>query len=260
MTSRRCWLTKPDQFSAISGPCNATNSGPQLSAISGPRIATAYGPLSTPVVERQSPPSDTPVPAADSMRRSESAVINNIQAAPLVAGNPAAEATGPNKLPVDETSYIKDRGHPHVGRFSELATASIRVKLDAGMSPPLRALCDNGSQINLITKVAANRIGLPRRPSNLRMCGYDGIHGHKAHGMSTISVCGRFHNDVVFTTDVYIVSTLPGQVPARPIASVEDEGDYADGQWNTPCAIDLFTTIQQNAPSTCYLGPAYGHK
>lgn len=137
------------------------------------------------------------------------------------------------------TNSPKTQDPNYVSRYAELATALVSIKLAVGFSPNVRSLCDNGSQVNLITKDCVKRLGLPRRPSDLRLRGYDGIIGHKAQGMTTISVCSRFTNNIVFHTDAYITSALPAQIPALPIESVEDETGYADDKWNVPNKVEL---------------------
>lgn len=72
-----------------------------------------------------------------------------------------------------------------------LGTALLRLKLEVGVTNPLRALCDSGSQLNLITKACANRIGLIQRPMKLRFRGVDGIAGLKARGIASAAMYNK---------------------------------------------------------------------
>lgn len=140
-----------------------------------------------------------------------------------------------HKLLVVDNTHHRD----YVGKHAELATALISVKLPIGFSPNIRALCDSGSQVNLITKTCVKRLGLIRRASDVRMRGYDGVIGHRAQGMVTISARNRFSDEIVFTTDAYVVSTLPTHIPAQPIEPAGNGTEYADDKWNVPSMIEM---------------------
>lgn len=54
-----------------------------------------------------------------------------------------------------------------------------------------------------------------------------------------MQVCNRFSDNVIFHTEVYVVTSLPDHIPSRPIVTVENEDEYADQQWNVPGPVEV---------------------
>lgn len=91
-----------------------------------------------------------------------------------------------------------------------LATAVVRLKSETGISKPLRALCDTGSQVNMISETAARSTLCPIQKCNVRV---NGVNGSKSSPHTRKMTCGlvsRFDNVVVATIDLLIVPEVLG--------------------------------------------------
>lgn len=122
-------------------------------------------------------------------------------------------------------------------------TAVVRLQIETGMSPKLRALCDTGAQLNLITRTCANRLGLIRTPSKHRVIGVEHANGIKTKGKSTVQLCSHFCDNPIMTITMVIVSRLSSTLPTTPIYQTITEYTHgltlADAQWQIPQGIDM---------------------
>lgn len=124
-------------------------------------------------------------------------------------------------------------------QIAVIGTATLRLKLDTGISRPIRTLCDPGSQLNLITLKCANKIGLPRSPTNVNINGVNGASGMRTSGMATASICSRFNDEHIATIQLIIVPKLPQLLPNEPLIAVENETAYADPEWHIPGPVQI---------------------
>lgn len=126
---------------------------------------------------------------------------------------------------------------------SLLGTANLRLILEPGITKLLRALCDPGSQVNLITDACVKAYSLPRQRATAKLLCADGITGMKVKGLTTVTICNRFNKDAIKRVQFNIVSKLPQILPAQSLTSVEDESLYADTNWNKPSPIDILIGV-----------------
>lgn len=115
-----------------------------------------------------------------------------------------------------------------VGRSPELdsvllGTAVVRVQCPDGMHRQVRALCDPGAQISLITEDCTQRLQLPRRTSKLTIHGVGSGLSQVAHGMVTLEIMPRFTSDFRLTVQAYILSRVTRMLPTT---SIQTEWDH----------------------------------
>lgn len=115
----------------------------------------------------------------------------------------------------------------------------LRLKLESGITVPLRALCDPGSQLNLISKKCANKIGLSRNRSNIRISGFDGVSTGKSKGIATVTIAARLDDKDIHTIKVIIVAELPQILPSGELSRDQDQIVYADENWHVPAPIQM---------------------
>lgn len=123
--------------------------------------------------------------------------------------------------------------------MSMLGTATLRLITRAGITRPLRVLCDNGAQVNLITNACANRYGLKRWPIGLNVTGYDCGIGSRIKSMSEVEICSRFTEVPIRKIQLCIVPRLPNKLPGHVLESIESEDRYADPTWNKPGPVEM---------------------
>lgn len=95
-----------------------------------------------------------------------------------------------------------------------LPTARLRLITDAGVSGTLRALCDTGSQVNLITKRCVRRLGLPVHRTSIAITGVTRQVSMHATGMVLAEL---FHHHADQSTDstaqFLVVPSLTHELP-----------------------------------------------
>lgn len=81
----------------------------------------------------------------------------------------------PEKGKRDESPPSEHREAQSNVLLALLATAQVRIKIGPFTSGPIRALCDSGAQINLITASVVQAEELPTQQCNMRIIGVNGI-------------------------------------------------------------------------------------
>lgn len=78
-----------------------------------------------------------------------------------------------------------------------LATACVQLHQFGEQGAIVRALCDSGSMVNLITEDCVQRLGLRRQAYGSRLFGVGGAEG-KVNGMVEVQLRPRFPSGFVF--------------------------------------------------------------
>lgn len=94
-----------------------------------------------------------------------------------------------------------------VGLRNRLGIATVRIDGIEKKNVEFKALLDTGSNMTLISKKAAQRLGLPVSFSSISINGIGGT--QKAQGMTKVAIKPHFKDEVVVTTKCLIVSSLP---------------------------------------------------
>lgn len=92
-----------------------------------------------------------------------------------------------------------------------LTTVQLKIKSAGGTYVTLRALLDQGSQVNLITEQAAQLLRLPRKRVNATISGVGALSGD-CKGRLQLN-CMSIHSDYAFETQVLILKKLTNNLP-----------------------------------------------
>lgn len=128
-----------------------------------------------------------------------------------------------------------------------LATALISTQDKDGNRVLLRTLCDPGSQVSLITESAAQKLRLPRAPSNMVVNGI-GQSGLSATGKLTLNFGSRFEQATPYSVTAHILKKVTGQLPNSIVDSSNWDHirglDHADPFFDIPGDVDLLLGAQ----------------
>lgn len=122
-----------------------------------------------------------------------------------------------------------------------LATALLNVPT-GNIVTPCRALCDSGSQLNLITKACALRLGTRSRYCNDGFVrGIGSSTGTAINQKVNLTIRAWFNEKLELTADFFLIAELPGPLPNRPLFGFDlpDGITFADPKFNVPDKIDL---------------------
>lgn len=92
-----------------------------------------------------------------------------------------------------------------------LTTVQVKIKARDGTFITLRALLDQGSQVNLITENAAQLLRLPRNKFNATVSGVGSVSGD-CKGCVQLT-CKSIHNDYTFNTQALVMKKLTNNIP-----------------------------------------------
>lgn len=122
-----------------------------------------------------------------------------------------------------------------------LATVEMYVKASDGSMMRMRALLDQGSQINLITESAAQRLGLPRQKQNAAVSGI-GIKSQQSKGTINLE-CHSCYGDYVFHTQALVMPKMVNNLPNYTFEPQEwphlQNIKLADTKYNVSRSVDI---------------------
>lgn len=131
------------------------------------------------------------------------------------------------------------------GQQALLATALVYVKNSRGGHTVLRAVLDNGSQLNLITDRAAQVLGCRKIEDSTTV---GGISGSKTSlGRVKLDISSRVTNYCT-TINALIFSSISGDLPSAPVPDnlINETSSLpvADPRWGVPASVDLLLGAQ----------------
>lgn len=121
-----------------------------------------------------------------------------------------------------------------------LATALVRCQNGINVSKPIRAICDTGAQMNLMTMDCAKRNNLLLKPCSKSLVGIGGT-GNEAKKRTVAHIIPWFKSTFAIYAEVLIVDQLDGIFPSYPIdaKSIPTDIQLADPQYDTPAPIEM---------------------
>lgn len=127
-----------------------------------------------------------------------------------------------------------------IGTTVMLATALINVQVGMKIHS-CRAMCDPGSQLNLITEECVQRIGARLRRCNRAVSGIGNKAGVALSRSAVISMCTWNHNRYVISAEFTVINELLNQLPDRPLPglSIPEGVVLADPEYNLPAKVDM---------------------
>ncbi|KAH9644482.1 hypothetical protein HF086_006015 [Spodoptera exigua] len=122
-----------------------------------------------------------------------------------------------------------------------LTTVQVKVMTVDGTYINLRALVDQGSQVNLITENAAQLLRLPRNKLTAKISGVGSVSGD-CKGQLSIT-CKSIHSEYTFNTEALIMKKLINKLPnntfERPEWSYLKDIKLADPEFNISRSVDI---------------------
>lgn len=98
-----------------------------------------------------------------------------------------------------------------------LATAMIQLKAERKRTGNIRALCDTGSEANLISKQCAISWNLPIKPINVSIKGVGGLVADKINGVIRAELCDQQGESTGEQIQVLVVAEISTALPAKPV-------------------------------------------
>ncbi|XP_055846939.1 uncharacterized protein LOC129912630 [Episyrphus balteatus] len=124
-----------------------------------------------------------------------------------------------------------------------LPTAAFQLFTRSGASGSVRALCDTGAQVNLITKKCVQKIGLCVQVIPTNISGLGKNSQLKTHGVVFADLWSRGLKKLGVTIQMIVVSKLMSKLPVNELpanSAVEFlASDLADPEFNLPGRIDV---------------------
>lgn len=133
---------------------------------------------------------------------------------------------------------------PDAIAYALLATAQVRISDDISkFGQPVRALCDSGSQINLITNDCCQRLGLAPKPGKITITGVGNVTALHARGFVDIFICHRINTQPILQARLIVINKITSKLPSREledcfIAEFKPK-ELADPQYHLPGKVDV---------------------
>ncbi|XP_075977359.1 uncharacterized protein LOC142977365 [Anticarsia gemmatalis] len=122
-----------------------------------------------------------------------------------------------------------------------LTTVQLQIKSANGTYVTLRALLDQGSQVNLITENAAQLLRLPRQRLNATVTGIGAVSGD-CKGRIQLT-CQSIHTDYEFQTEALILKKLTNNLPSSSFEKTQwphlENLKLADPEFNISRPVDV---------------------
>jgi hypothetical protein len=128
-----------------------------------------------------------------------------------------------------------------------LSTAVVNLT-HKGKTIQVRALFDNGSQVNLISNKVADMLNLPRKPSVLNINGIGKSDLKSARGKVSVEISSRVNSTWKKDIDCYVISDITEDTPSHKVDT--STMDYiqdlklADDNFHLPGPVDMLLGIQ----------------
>lgn len=120
-----------------------------------------------------------------------------------------------------------------------LESALCRILTVVGFSSPIRAICDTGAQVSLMTSNCANRLGLARQSKKLNLSGAT---------IQLLVTKGCVHADVWHRSSFVIIDRAPLNQPSfnwkGNYFEQLDKAELADPEFKTKSTIDILFSAE----------------
>lgn len=125
-----------------------------------------------------------------------------------------------------------------------LGTAIVEVVNRCGYSNNVRALCDNGSQVNLITESTVQRLRLTREKSAISLSGIGGNAALSTRGVVNIKIRPSFESEFEIDVQMLVVTKITSEMPATRLergqwSHIEELNPLADVNFHLPQPVEV---------------------
>lgn len=128
-----------------------------------------------------------------------------------------------------------------------LATANILIKDSFDQLKQVRALCDNGSQVNLITTDCVQRLRLAKKPLKLTLNGIGGPSSTTTKGKVTLTINSRIDKNFSANANFLIVKRITSNLPTSIINKAKwshlNNLELADPEFHIPSPVDALLGV-----------------
>lgn len=149
----------------------------------------------------------------------------------------------PSTSSANASNTVSRKTNHVAGNYDEVLLSTVELKIQAkdGTFTKMRCLLDQGSQINLITEEAAQRLGLDRCNQNASVFGIGSSATHSRGAVKLI--CESRYNNYVFVTDALVMTKVVGNLPnftfeKQPWAHLHNI-NLADPDYNISRQVDV---------------------
>lgn len=156
----------------------------------------------------------------------------------------ATKSLGPNRSTQSDENIASIAGAEQK-TTAVLATALVRCQSGTYITEPIRAVCDTGAQMNLMTKACAKRLNLHLIKCSkpiYGICGGPGDITRKAD----VYIMPWFTTEVAMAAQIYIIERLDGTFPSQPLDESMIPGDLtlADPKFCKPAPIEMLLGVE----------------
>lgn len=126
-----------------------------------------------------------------------------------------------------------------------LATALVRCQNGTHLTEPIRAVCDTGAQMNLMTYDCAKRLKLHLIKCSKPIYGICGGPGNM-NKKAVTHIVPWFTTEIAIAAQIYIIEKLDGTFPSQPLDTAMIPGDLimADPGFCKPAPIDMLLGVE----------------
>lgn len=125
-----------------------------------------------------------------------------------------------------------------------LATAQVRIQVCATIVGPFRALCDTGSQINLISDAAVRKNHLPTKQCSVRIAGINATTRQPFTRKVVGKLLSHLNDKPIMEIELLVmpgtmINRLPQEVLPMESVPADDRSHLADPAFNMPAPVDI---------------------
>lgn len=125
-----------------------------------------------------------------------------------------------------------------------LATAQVRLKIGPFTTNPIRAMCDSGSQVNLVAEAIVQTDLMPTKQCNIRIVGVNSVSRRPFTKKVCCQLLSRFNEIPIAEIELLVVpklsiNSLPNVEAPIDLAPKHTRQELADPIFNIPARVNM---------------------
>lgn len=125
-----------------------------------------------------------------------------------------------------------------------LATAQVRLRVGPFTTKPIRAMCDTGSQVNLLAEKIMQTELLPTKQCNIRIVGVNSVSKRPFTKKVCCQLLSRFNENPIAEIELLVVTelsinSLPNTSAPIDLAPAATRNELADPLFNVPAPVNM---------------------
>lgn len=159
-----------------------------------------------------------------------------LQSSVVREGEDADQTLSQNSVIADKFDEVK------TGSSVMLGTMQIRLQLNqATITDPIRGLCDNGSQINLITEHCVQQLRIRKNKQKTPIIGIGST--SYASGHIDVHIVHRLNNEIIMPARFFVISKISASLPENRVEKLINNEhvieNLADESYHLPGKIEF---------------------